>query len=218
MSTGGMFTFRTSVACAVMAFIFDSPCDAFLKIGRRFRCWIVEAAGYCFIAVQAMGAIRSESDWLARSRMVSSIIKGKGRADMFRVVSGVSSEVVAIAFAVYMGFVLFQTPGYMPPIEDAMRASFVFCGICAAYWWLQSGSLALAGATSPVKMAADVLTSVIPIGVVGYAIFDFWRGILPLSDFRQYSAYFALGILLLDVAFNTIIMARLSRRVLDMTS
>jgi hypothetical protein len=133
---------------------------------------------------------------------------------MFRVVSGVSSEVSSIVFAVYMGIV----PEYTPLLEDAMRASFVFCGICAAYWWFQSGSLALSGATSPVKMATDVLTSVIPVGVVGYALFDFWRGILPLSDFKQYSAYFALSILLLDVTFNAMIMARLGRKILGMTS
>ena len=133
---------------------------------------------------------------------------------MFRL----SSELSAIAFAVYMGFFLFQTPQYMPPMEDAMHASFVFCGICAAYWWFQSGSLALSGAPSPVKMATDVLTSVIPIGVVGFGIFDFWRGMLPLSLFKQYSAYFALSILLLDATFNAIILARLSRRILDVTA
>jgi hypothetical protein len=131
---------------------------------------------------------------------------------MFRL----TSELSAIAFAVYMGFFLFQTPDYMPATEDAMQASFLFCGICAAYWWFQSGSLALSGAPSPVKMATDVLSSMIPIGVVGYAIFDNWRGILPLSLFKQYSAYFALGILLLDATFNAIILARLSRRVLGM--
>jgi hypothetical protein len=129
-----------------------------------------------------------------------------------------TSELSAIAFAVYMGFFLFETPDYMPAMEDAMHVSFVFCGICAAYWWFQSGSLALSGATSPVKMAADVLTSMIPIVVVGYGIFDHWRGILPLSLFKQYGAYFALSILLLDATFNAIILARLSRRVLGVTS
>jgi hypothetical protein len=133
---------------------------------------------------------------------------------MFRLLS----ELSAIAFAVYMGFFLFQTPDYMPPMEDVMHASFVFCGICVAYWWFQSGSLALSDATSPVKMAADVLTSMIPIGVVAYAIFDNWRGILPLSLFKQYSAYFALSILLLDATFNAIILARLSRRILGVAS
>ena len=133
---------------------------------------------------------------------------------MFRL----SSELSAIAFAVYMGVFLFQTPEYTPPMEDVMQASFVFCGICAAYWWFQSGSLALSGAPSPVKMATDVLTSVIPIGVVGFAIFDFWRGMLPLSLFKQYSAYFALSILLLDATFNAIILARLSRRILGVTT
>ena len=133
---------------------------------------------------------------------------------MFRSVSLVSSEISSIAFAIYLGFFLFQSPGYMPPMEDAMRDSFLFCGICAAYWWFQSGSLALSGAGSSVKMATDVLASLIPIMVVGYAIVDFWRGLLPLSDFKQYGAYFALGILLLDVTFNAMIMARLSRRYL----
>jgi len=133
---------------------------------------------------------------------------------MFRL----TSEISAVAFAVYMGVFLFQSPEYMPAPEEAMEASFIFCGICAGYWWFQSGSLALSGATSPVKMATDVLTSFIPIAVVGYGIFDYWRGILPLSLFKQYSAYFALSILLLDATFNAIILARLSRRVVGVAS
>jgi hypothetical protein len=133
---------------------------------------------------------------------------------MLRVVTVVSSEISAIAFAVFLWFFLFQSPGYMPPMEDAMRDSFAFCGICAAYWWFQSGSLALSGVSSSVRMATDILASLIPIMVAGYAIIDFWRGILPLSDFKQYAVYFALSILLLDITFNAMIMARLSRRYL----
>jgi hypothetical protein len=61
-------------------------------------------------------------------------------------------------------------------------------------------------------MATDILTSFIPILVVGFALIDHWRGGLPLSPFKQYAAYFALGIVLLDVTCNTMIMVRLSRR------
>jgi hypothetical protein len=72
---------------------------------------------------------------------------------------------------------LFQSPGYMPPPEEVMRG-----GICAGCWWFQSGSLALSGASSSIRVATDVLASFIPIIVTGYAIFDFWRGLLPLSS------------------------------------
>jgi hypothetical protein len=133
---------------------------------------------------------------------------------MFRLVTVVSSEISAIVFAVYLWFFLFQSPDYMPPPEDVMRDSFSFCGICSGYWWFQSGSLALSGASSSIRMATDVLASLIPIMVAGYAIIDLWRGLLPLSDFKQYGVYFALSILLLDVTFNAMIMARLSRRYL----
>jgi hypothetical protein len=133
---------------------------------------------------------------------------------MFGLLTLVISEMSSAVFAGYLGIFLFQSPEYMPPMESAMRASFVFCGICVAYWWFQSGSLALSGASSAIRMATDILASLIPIMVVGYAIIDFWRGLLPLSDFKQYSAYFALSILLLDITFNAIIMARLSRRYL----
>jgi len=131
---------------------------------------------------------------------------------MFRLVTIVSSEISAIAFAVYLWIFLFQSPGFMPPPEDVMRDSFSFCGICAGYWWFQSGNLALSGASSSIRVATDVLASFIPIIVAGYAIIDFWRGLLPLSDFKQYAAYFAICILLLDVTFNAIIVARLGRR------
>lgn len=133
---------------------------------------------------------------------------------MFRLVSRVTSEASAFAFALYLGLFLFRSPEYKPPLEVAMNQTFIFCGICAAYWWLQSGSLALSGVTSSLRMATDVLTSVVPILVVSYAIIDFWRGNLPLSDYKQYGSYFALSILILDVTFNAIIMARLSRRYL----
>jgi hypothetical protein len=146
--------------------------------------------------------------------MASRIIKGMGRTVMFRLVTVVSSQISAIAFAGYLGLFLFQSPDYMPPLEEVMRASFAFCAICAGYWWFQSGSLALSGASSSVRMATDVLASLIPIMVVGYAIIDFWRGRLPLSEFKQYGAYFAFSIVLLDITFNAMIMARLSRRYL----
>ena len=126
----------------------------------------------------------------------------------------VASELSAIAFAVFLGFFFFQSPGYMPPLEEVMRDTFAFCGVCAGYWWFQSGSLALSGVSSSVRMATDMLASLVPIMVAAYAIIDFWRGLLPLSDFKQYAAYFALSILLLDVTFNAMIMARLSRRYL----
>jgi len=133
---------------------------------------------------------------------------------VFRLVSRVASEASACAFAIYLGLFLFHFPEYKPPLELIMNQTFIFCGTCAAYWWLQSGSLALSGVASALRMATDILTSVIPILVVSYAIIDFWRGNLPLSDYKQYASYFALSILILDVTFNAIIMARLSRRYL----
>ena len=100
----------------------------------------------------------------------------------------------------------------MPPLQEVMRDTYVFCGIWAGYWWFQSGSLAFSRAGSIVRMATDILASLIPIVVAGYAIIDFGRGLLPLSEFKQYGVYFALSILLLDVTFNAMIMAGLSRR------
>jgi hypothetical protein len=159
----------------------------------------------------AMERLQDSRDSIADGRQYH---QANRRMDMFRLVTLVSSEVSAIAFAVYLGFFLFQSPGYMPPLEEVMRDTYVFCGICAAYWWFQSGSLALSGASSSVRMATDILASLIPIMVAGYAIIDFWRGLLPLSEFKQYGVYFALSILLLDITFNAMIMARLSRRYL----
>lgn len=79
------------------------------------------------------------------------------------------SELSAIIFAVYLGFFFFLTPEFSPPAETAMEATFVFCAICVAYWWVQSGTLALSGVTSTVAMATDILTSFIPVLVVGFA-------------------------------------------------
>jgi hypothetical protein len=131
---------------------------------------------------------------------------------VFRFVTLAVSELAAIAFAIYLGLFLFQSPEYAPSSETAMRSAFVFCGICAAYWWVQSGTLALSALNTTFSMATDILTSFIPALVVGYALLDHWRGGLPLSQFKQYAAYFALAIVLLDLTFNTMIMVRLSRR------
>lgn len=127
------------------------------------------------------------------------------------------SEISAIVFATYLGFFLFRSPEYTPPLETAMLSAFIFCGICAAYWWIQSGSLALSGVSSTLAMATDVLVSLIPILVLAVAMIDFWRGRLPLSEFKQYAAYFALAVVLLDVTFNTVIMTRLGRRYLGVS-
>ncbi len=131
---------------------------------------------------------------------------------MFRFLTLAISELSAIAFALYLGVFLFQSPEYAPSPETAMESTFIFCGICAAYWWVQTGTLAIAGVSTVVGMATDILTSFIPLLVVGFALIDYRRGGLPLSLFKQYGAYFALGIVLLDVTFNTMIMARMSRR------
>ena len=133
---------------------------------------------------------------------------------MFRIVARVTSEGSAFAFAIYLGLFLFGSPEYTPPAAAAMQRAFIFCGICSGYWWLQSGSLALSGVTSAVRMATDVLTSVVPILVVSYALVDFWRGNLLLSEYKIYASVFAMSILVLDITFNAIIMARLSRRYL----
>ncbi|MGF1619840.1 MAG: hypothetical protein ACFCUR_04430 [Rhodomicrobiaceae bacterium] len=133
---------------------------------------------------------------------------------MMRSIIFMIAELSAIFFAVYMGFMLFGSPEYSPPPETAIQQTFIFCSVCIFYWWIQSGSLAMSGVGSSIAMATDILVSLVPILVIGYAIVDFWRGSLPLSDYKQYAAYFALAVVLLDVTFNAIIMARLSRRYL----
>ena len=153
--------------------------------------------------------LQDPRDSIADSRQYH---QANGRIDILCLVTAVSSELSAMAFAIYLGFLLFQSPGCMPPLQEVMRDTYVFCGIWAGYWWFQSGSLAFSRAGSIVRMATDILASLIPIVVAGYAIIDFGRGLLPLSEFKQYGVYFALSILLLDVTFNAMIMAGLSRR------
>jgi hypothetical protein len=133
---------------------------------------------------------------------------------MFRILTAGISELSAVAFAIYLAVFFFNEPTFQPALETIMVQTFVFCGICAGYWWLQSGSLAIAGVSSSLRMATDILASILPLLVVGYALIDFWRGSLPLSDFKQYAAYFALAIIFMDVTFNAMIMSRLSRRYL----
>jgi hypothetical protein len=114
---------------------------------------------------------------------------------------------------VYLGFFLFQAPGYMPPLQAVMRDTFAFCGIC----WLLMVPIWKLGTLGRRFVHQDGHRHpgvAYPITVAGYAIVDFWRGLLPLSEFKQYGVYFALSIPLLDITFNAMIMARLSRRYL----
>ena len=61
----------------------------------------------------------------------------------------------------------------------------------------------------------DILVSIVPMFVIGYFIVDLWRGndqmLANLTNFKTNGAYFALVIILLDVTFNVLIMARLGR-------
>lgn len=131
-----------------------------------------------------------------------------------RIIFRSMSEISAVVFAVYMGYFLYGAPDYAPAPEIAMQRAFLFCGVCVLYWWLQSGTLAISGVSTSWGMATDILFSLAPILVVGYALVDFWRGTLPLSNFKEYAAYFALAVVLLDLTFNVMIMAHLSRRYL----
>ena len=136
---------------------------------------------------------------------------------MWRLISRSISEISAVLFALFLFFFLYQ--GFWEaPAEtgDAITHTYLFCAICAIYWWFQSGTLAFAGVRSAWSMAADILVSIVPLFVVGYFLVDLWRGndeaLVNLPPFKKDGAYFALGIILLDVTFNVMIMARLSRR------
>ena len=65
-------------------------------------------------------------------------------------------------------------------------------------------------------MATDILFSIVPFFVVGYFLIDLWRGIDPeiqnIASFKKQGAYFALAIILLDISFNVMILAALTRR------
>ncbi len=133
---------------------------------------------------------------------------------MIKALITILSEASALAFAVYLGMFFYSNTGYSPEPGNGIYEAFVFCGICAAYWWFQSGTLALAGVKNAISMATDILFSFIPLMVIGYVMFDYWRGSLALSSFELYAAWFALGMVLMDITFNSMIMARLSRRYL----
>lgn len=127
----------------------------------------------------------------------------------------VLSELSALGFAAYLGYFFYgSSEPYTPEVESAIKESFIFCSICAAYWWFQSGTLALSGVKNAISMATDILFSFLPFLVICYVLVDYGRGGLQLSDFEVYAAWFALAMVLMDITFNSMIMARLSRRYL----
>ncbi len=127
------------------------------------------------------------------------------------------SELSAVLFAVFLLFLFLQRLlAGTPDVDQATTYTYLFCAICAAYWWFQSGTLAIGGVRSTRAMATDILFSIVPLFVVGYFLLDLIRGIDPriqgIAAFKREGAYFALGIIFLDITFNVMIMARLSRR------
>ena len=135
---------------------------------------------------------------------------------MLRLLSRWLSEISAVVFAVFLFFFLYR--GFWQAPADpaaAIAHTYWFCAICAIYWWLQSGTLAFAGVRSAWSMATDILVSIVPLFVVGYFLIDLWRGndqmLASLTSFKTNGAYFALVIILLNVTFNVLIMARVGR-------
>jgi hypothetical protein len=134
-----------------------------------------------------------------------------------RLISRSISELSAVTFAVFLYFFFYKDFWQAPTdVDKATTYTYLFCAICAAYWWFQSGTLAIGGVRSTRAMATDILFSIVPLFVVGYFLLDLIRGIDPriqgISSFKREGAYFALVIIFLDITFNVIIMARLSRR------
>ena len=139
---------------------------------------------------------------------------------MGRFISRSISELSAVAFAIFLYFFFYKDFWQVPSTDadQAITNTYLFCAICAAYWWFQSGMLAIGGVRSARAMAMDILFSIVPLFVVGYFLLDLMRGIDPriqsIAAFKKEGAYFALGIIFLDITFNVMIMARLSRRYL----
>ena len=138
---------------------------------------------------------------------------------MGRFISRSISELSAVTFAVFLYFFFYKDFWQAPTdVNEAITHTYLFCAICAAYWWFQSGTLAIGGVRSARAMATDILFSIAPLFVVGYFLLDLIRGIDPriqsVAAFKREGAYFALIIIFLDITFNVMIMARLSRRYL----
>ncbi len=136
---------------------------------------------------------------------------------MGRFISRSVSEFSAVAFALFLFFFFYEDFWQAPTdVEASITHTYWFCAICAAYWWFQSGTLALAGVRSAHSMATDILFSIVPLFVVGYFLVDLWRGIDPeiqnIASFKREGAYFALAIILLNISFNVMILARPARR------
>ncbi len=68
---------------------------------------------------------------------------------MGRFISRSISEFTAVAFALFLFFFFYEDFWQAPTdVEASITHTYWFCAICAAYWWFQSGTLALAGARS----------------------------------------------------------------------
>jgi hypothetical protein len=152
--------------------------------------------------------------------LISISIDHFSEGNVGRFISRSISELSAVAFAIFLYFFFYKDFWQVPSTDadQAITNTYLFCAICAAYWWFQSGMLAIGGVRSARAMAMDILFSIVPLFVVGYFLLDLMRGIDPriqsIAAFKKEGAYFALGIIFLDITFNVMIMARLSRRYL----
>lgn len=108
---------------------------------------------------------------------------------------------VAAAFAIALAF--FGAPQWAPASDQQMFSAFAVSWVLLTYLWIQlSAHIILAPATKN-EMLFDMLSSIVPVVLVFYALAEYYRGDLQLSDFQINAAWLTAYAMLLDLVIDT---------------
>lgn len=124
--------------------------------------------------------------------MPSSLSKG-------HVISVAASVIAGIAIAA----AFFGAPEWMPGSGNEMSSAFYVCWILLTYLWIQLSTHIVLGPATKNEMLIDMLSSILPVLVVLYAIAESVRGDLKLSSFQFDAACLVAYAMVLDLVVDT---------------
>jgi hypothetical protein len=113
-------------------------------------------------------------------------------------ISVAASLLAAVAIAVFF----FGAPAWAPAADAQMLSDFGMMWALLTYLWLQTATHIVYGPATRNQMLIDMLSSIIPLLVVGYVIAEYYRGDLRASTFQINAAWLTAYAMLLDLVLD----------------
>jgi hypothetical protein len=113
-------------------------------------------------------------------------------------ISIAASALAAVAIAVFY----FWIPAWAPASDAQMRSDFAVMWVLLTYLWVQTGIHIIYGPATRNQVLLDMLSSIIPLLVIGYVIAEYYKGDLRVSTFQINAAWLTAYAMLLDLVLD----------------